>query len=277
MKKSILPSLLLVLLHFALFGQPLISATKQFYYCTPCGNTRCDTVRYDHPGTCPVCHMALIKKAIDGPFVAKINNEFIGHWGGYAKTTNQQLTFSLAVSADPVVGVLFTATDLNAMNIRGQHVSLYADSLHFELIGDDGSMKFSGILRDGRISGAFIADDQSVAPENRIGSFELQKVQIQPVNYTVQEVTFRNKEVTLAGSLYIPNGPGKFPAIVCNHSSGDKPRYDGAFMADYLARRGIAVLIYDKRGDGQSTGDWKTSTFEDLADDCIAGIGQIGR
>jgi alpha-beta hydrolase superfamily lysophospholipase len=43
-------------------------------------------------------------------------------------------------------------------------------------------------------------------------------------------------------------------------------------MADYMARRGIAVLIYDKRGNGQSTGDWKTSNYEDLADDCIAGV-----
>jgi dipeptidyl aminopeptidase/acylaminoacyl peptidase len=88
----------------------------------------------------------------------------------------------------------------------------------------------------------------------------------------MQEVIFRNGNVVLAGSLYLPAGAGKFPAIVCNHSSGDKPRYDGAFMADYMAKKGIAVLIYDKRGNGQSTGDWRTSGFEDLADDCIAGV-----
>ena len=108
--------------------------------------------------------------------------------------------------------------------------------------------------------------------KNRTAFFKLQKVQTDPVNYTIQEVSFHNGDVVLAGSLYLPLGKGKFPALVCNHSSGDKPRYDGAFMADYLAKRGIAVLIYDKRGNGQSTGDWKTSSFEELADDCIAGV-----
>ena len=39
-----------------------------------------------------------------------------------------------------------------------------------------------------------------------------------------------------------------------------------------MARRGIATLIYDKRGVGMSTGNWKQSTFEDLADDAVAAV-----
>src|SRR5205085_9610056 len=41
-------------------------------------------------------------------------------------------------------------------------------------------------------------------------------------------------------------------------------------FARFLIRHGIAVLGYDKRGVGSSTGDWRTATFEDLAGDVVA-------
>jgi uncharacterized protein len=38
-------------------------------------------------------------------------------------------------------------------------------------------------------------------------------------------------------------------------------------------RRGIATLIYDKRGSGKSTGDWKSADFNVLASDALAAVG----
>jgi pimeloyl-ACP methyl ester carboxylesterase len=37
------------------------------------------------------------------------------------------------------------------------------------------------------------------------------------------------------------------------------------------AARGFAVLAYDKRGVGKSTGNWREASFQDLADDAVAG------
>jgi alpha/beta superfamily hydrolase len=37
---------------------------------------------------------------------------------------------------------------------------------------------------------------------------------------------------------------------------------DGSYLADQLARNGIASLVYDKRGTGKSTGDWRSGGFE---------------
>jgi uncharacterized protein len=37
------------------------------------------------------------------------------------------------------------------------------------------------------------------------------------------------------------------------------------------AARGTAVLVYDKRGVGESTGNWGAASFEDLADDAVGG------
>ncbi|MBD0255480.1 MAG: alpha/beta hydrolase, partial [Cytophagales bacterium] len=43
-------------------------------------------------------------------------------------------------------------------------------------------------------------------------------------------------------------------------------------MADYLSRRGIAVLRVDDRGVGKSTGDFGAATSRDFADDALAGV-----
>jgi alpha/beta superfamily hydrolase len=43
-------------------------------------------------------------------------------------------------------------------------------------------------------------------------------------------------------------------------------------FARFLIRHGMAVLTYDKRGVGGSTGDWNTASFEELASDVVAGF-----
>src|SRR5204863_2609161 len=86
------------------------------------------------------------------------------------------------------------------------------------------------------------------------------------------EVSFRNGDVTLSGTLLLPLTEMPHPAVVFLHGAGSEGRYGARFLAEYLTRYGIAALIYDKRGVGKSTGDWKRSDFNDLAGDAIAGI-----
>jgi uncharacterized protein len=40
-------------------------------------------------------------------------------------------------------------------------------------------------------------------------------------------------------------------------------------------RRGVAVLLTDKRGSGASAGDWRTASFDDLAADALAGVAYL--
>ena len=91
-------------------------------------------------------------------------------------------------------------------------------------------------------------------------------------SYRQEELSFRNGDVTLAGTLYIPSGGGTHPAIIFIHGSGPDSREQYRFYADLFARRGIAALIYDKRGVGASTGDWRRSPFSALADDALAAV-----
>jgi pimeloyl-ACP methyl ester carboxylesterase len=85
-----------------------------------------------------------------------------------------------------------------------------------------------------------------------------------------EDVQFSNGDVRLAGTLITPLTRAKHPVIILVHGSGAADREYMLPFARFLIRHGIAVLGYDKRGVGGSTGDWRTASFEDLAGDVVA-------
>ena len=91
---------------------------------------------------------------------------------------------------------------------------------------------------------------------------------------TLQEIRFQSRSDTLSGFLILPEGSGPFPAFVVIQGSGPASIrtswQPGHFpfwkdIAEELVRRGFAVLAFDKPGVGDSTGDWRTQSFADLA------------
>ncbi|MCS0615632.1 lysophospholipase [Massilia kyonggiensis] len=103
-----------------------------------------------------------------------------------------------------------------------------------------------------------------------------------PRPYREEAVTFASTAagIKLAGTLGIPNGAGPFPAVVLIAGSGPMTRDEDVLghkvflvLADALNRRGIAVLRYDKRGVGQSTGDFAKASFTDYVADAEAALG----
>ena len=87
-----------------------------------------------------------------------------------------------------------------------------------------------------------------------------------------EDVRFTNQEVQLTGTLIAPSTRGAHPAIVLVHGSGAENRAYMLPWARFLIRHGIAVLGYDKRGVGGSTGDWNAATYEELAGDALAAV-----
>lgn len=102
-----------------------------------------------------------------------------------------------------------------------------------------------------------------------------------PFNYNVENVTFKNIKdtVTLAGTFTFPKTGKNFPAVILISGSGAQNRNEEIFdhkpfwvLADYLTKNGIAVLRYDDRGFGESTGVFSGSTSIDFGRDVSAAI-----
>jgi uncharacterized protein len=72
--------------------------------------------------------------------------------------------------------------------------------------------------------------------------------------------------------LDLPHGAGPFPGVVIGAGSGRTDASDGAAYVPFLLTRGFAVLRYDKRGAGLSTG-----TYRDLnTANSPSQIGELG-
>lgn len=102
-----------------------------------------------------------------------------------------------------------------------------------------------------------------------------------PFPYTALDASIDvpGQDTTLAGELFIPEGSGPFPGAVLLTGSGAQDRDETLFghkpflvLADHLARRGVAVLRYDDRGYGESTGSRDGLTMEGIALDGAAAL-----
>jgi uncharacterized protein len=95
--------------------------------------------------------------------------------------------------------------------------------------------------------------------------------------YWVEAVRVQSGDVTLAGTLLTPATGQAAPAVIIVPGSGPTPRSGPWNMyrsiGEYLVQRDIAVLLYDKRGVGESTGNWKVETFDERAQDVAALVG----
>lgn len=89
-----------------------------------------------------------------------------------------------------------------------------------------------------------------------------------------ESVYFLNEDIRLVGELYLPTNPGPHPTVIFTHGSGGAGRDNSRYQleATYFAEQGIASLVFDKRGYGESGGDWRVSSFEDLASDAVAAV-----
>ena len=67
---------------------------------------------------------------------------------------------------------------------------------------------------------------------------------------TRRDITYTSEGVLLVGTLFSPTDPQA--AIVLVHGSGQEKRINR--FAERLAKSGITVLTYDKRGVGESGG-----------------------
>jgi len=102
-----------------------------------------------------------------------------------------------------------------------------------------------------------------------------------PEPYVQRDVHFENLagHNQLAGTLSLPNGEGPFPGVVLISGTGHNTRDEDVWghkvflvLADALTREGLAVLRYDKRGVGGSSGNYDAATTADFTSDAEAAV-----
>jgi dipeptidyl aminopeptidase/acylaminoacyl peptidase len=103
--------------------------------------------------------------------------------------------------------------------------------------------------------------------------------EVEPIAYRDEELTLRSGDVELAARLRLPGHGGPHPALVIAHGSGRTTRDDYERLGADLATNGFALLTYDKRGVGDSGGEYfgvgpanAEEAFDLLAGDVLAGV-----
>lgn len=231
--------------------------------------------------------LALASSTLGAPAQSP-NADLLGAWDGELQVMG--IPLKIRVVFAEAAGGLSATIDIPQQGAAGlplTGVKRDGASVHFELQAGIGTAVF-----DGRLDGTTIAGDFEQAGTK--GTFRLARAgaeapkpaspKAEPPPYREEEVTFTNGDVTLAGTLTIPPGAGPFPAVVMVTGSGPQNRDEELFgfkpfrvIADHLTRKGIAVLRYDDRGVGKSTGATAESTTEDFTADALAGVALLAK
>ena len=105
-----------------------------------------------------------------------------------------------------------------------------------------------------------------------------------PFDYVVEDLQYNNADQTIrfGATLTKPKGEARFPVALLITGSGRQDRDETmlghkpfAVIADYLTKRGIAVLRVDDRGAGKTTGNFAAATTADFAKDVESGIAYL--
>ncbi|MDF2963435.1 MAG: hypothetical protein K0S39_5170 [Paenibacillus sp.] len=95
-------------------------------------------------------------------------------------------------------------------------------------------------------------------------------------NLREETVAFRSGDVSLEGTLIVPDTPNRHPAVVLVHGSNSSNREKYRAEAEMFAKAGIAAFIYDKRADGFSKSRSGGRSYSLLAEDVKAAVAALG-
>lgn len=238
----------------------------------------------------PVLAMALAAALLSGG--AARAESAVGDWGGLLSGRLHLVLHVTQAQDGRYAGVLESVDQGDAM-IPVDKLEAGADQLNIAIsrIGasyagkwDDGQKAWVGVFAQGadlpltlkRLDAAGLAalkPSPTARPQDDAAAAALP-------SYRPEAIRLENPRapgVTLAGVFTKPPGTGPFPAVMLIAGSGRQSRDEMVLrhriflvLADELNRRGVAVLRYDKRGVGESSGDFQSATTADFASDAEA-------
>ncbi|MCP2043470.1 alpha/beta hydrolase [Pontibacter sp. HSC-36F09] len=209
--------------------------------------------------------------------------QITGPWHGTLEAPGTRVTVIFRLS-NSESGQLTATMDIPLQGVKGMAIpetELKQDSLYLRTPA--GGIAFAGkITGPETISGSWKQAGMAFPlplAKGEPAQVKRPQMPVKPYPYQEQEVTVENKAagITLAGTLSIPAGKGKHPAVILFTGSGKQDR-DMTLMghkpflvlADHLTRQGFAVLRLDDRGAGKSGGNATMATTQDFVSDAQA-------
>ena len=210
-----------------------------------------------------------------------------GNWTGALTVsgTTLHLVCHFSPAPDGTLSGTFDSIDQGAIGLSFSTVRVTGQTVHLEAArlgaSFDGTLDAAAKTVTGHwMQGGSILP-LTLTRSDHVAGLDRPQEPHPPFPYTSTDVTFPGGApgVTLAGTLTAPQGAGPFPAVVLIAGSGPNSRNETIFghkpfllLADTLTRRGVAVLRYDKRGVGKSTGSYALATSADFAADASAAV-----
>ena len=225
---------------------------------------------------------AMVANTIAAATILPQQQSIDGAWNGSLTIGPQTLRITVRfTTSETGLRATIDIPQQGATGVQLQNVSYDDSRVYMELPAGPGLAVFDGRQVGDSIGGAFTQAGLG-------GTFFLKrssqaaampKEPPEPLPYAEEEVTFHNADITLAGTLTLPESGAPHPAVVMITGSGPQNRDEELFgfkpfhmIADHLTRNGVAVLRYDDRGVGGSTGSVSEATTEDFARDVLAAV-----
>lgn len=219
---------------------------------------------------------------------ANSQENIIGEWNGVLSLGGQQLSLIFHFEK---VGTTYSGSldspDQKAFGINADEVVYENGKLAVTILKI--GLSYNGVLVDTTISGEF-SQGYFKAPLQLSRRKVEKKVVVKPQEpkapfpYLEEEIVFHHlsSNFELAGTLTLPKGEGVFPAILLISGSGPQDRNEEILghkpfliIADYLTKKGYAVLRYDDRGTAKSGGEFKGATSLDFASDATSALAYL--
>lgn len=218
---------------------------------------------------------------------SKENSKIEGIWEGTLQYPGfeSRIVFIITLKLEGTFQAKMVMPDQGDTEFCADEVKINNSKLNMDFKQIKGSFSCEYKAKKGNIVGQWTQAQRSIPLIlNRISEISKParpQTPEQPYPYDEHEITFTNNkgDVKITGTLTIPKTKSSYPVVILIPGVGAHDRDYTVFghrpflvIADYLTRNGIAVLRYDERGVGASTGDRSRATTEDYTLDVLAGV-----
>ena len=201
-------------------------------------------------------------------------------WTGMSQKTGLALCIHLTDSSAEIYSPMQTQEPMtvSSWSLDGDKLTIECKNIGFKTVLTRNNDSWQGYWKQ-----SILKEDITFLPTDTIFQMRRPQTPQQPYRFDEETVTAdytdsHGNKVHLEGTLSVPRGSAsRYPCLVLVSGSGQQNRDEELMqhkpflvLADYLATRGIAVLRYDDRGVGASTGDVEHGTTAIFSEDAEA-------